>query len=218
MFRSGSPAIRRIAAIAAAGLLAGTGLALGAGSATAAQPDASLYASYPVNGTTTIASTNSSMALGPGTLAAVLDVGTGAITGNLTLPPATGSFTEFGIVPVTATAAFIQVGQITGQDVNGGITSTAQETIRLTDLKVAGLDIPIGPHCQTVTPATINLTSGTGFNVLIGGPVNGTYTIPDFGDCGLLITPVLNLLLPGPGNTISLTLGKPTVSTTPPSS
>jgi hypothetical protein len=37
--------------------------------------------------------------------------------------------------------------------------------------------------------------------------VSGTYTIPQFAHCGL-VTPVLNLTITGPGNTISLTLGK----------
>jgi hypothetical protein len=37
-----------------------------------------------------------------------------------------------------------------------------------------------------------------------GSSFSGTFTIPRFKDCGLL-TPVLNLLLPGSGNTISAT-------------
>jgi hypothetical protein len=40
-----------------------------------------------------------------------------------------------------------------------------------------------------------------------GGSLSGTYTIPPFAHCELL-TPVLNLTVPGPGNTITLTLGK----------
>jgi hypothetical protein len=202
----------------AAGTLAATGLVLSAGSANAAGADANIYASYPVNGSTEIAATNSTMTLGPGTLAATLGVTSGAITANLTLPNATGTFTEFGIVPVTATTEFVQVGDITGQDVNGGVTTTANEIIKLTDLKVAGLDVPVGDRCETETPAVLNLDSGTGFNVLTGGPISGTYTIPKFADCGLLVTPILNLLIPGAGNTIELTLGKPTVSLTPPTS
>ncbi len=40
----------------------------------------------------------------------------------------------------------------------------------------------------------------------IGAPAtfSGTYTIPKLKDCGL-VTPALNLLIPGPGNTFSAT-------------
>lgn len=53
----------------------------------------------------------------------------------------------------------------------------------------------------------VQLTSQKGFNVLKGGNLAGTYTIPPFANCGLT-TPVINLTLTGPGNTITLTLGK----------
>jgi hypothetical protein len=42
-----------------------------------------------------------------------------------------------------------------------------------------------------------------------GGVLNGTYTIPRFTHC-LLATPLINLTIPGAGNTITLTLGTPT--------
>ena len=48
------------------------------------------------------------------------------------------------------------------------------------------------------------------FNILKGGNLKGTYTIPQFGNCGLA-TPLINLTIPGPGNTITLTLGKATI-------
>jgi hypothetical protein len=55
------------------------------------------------------------------------------------------------------------------------------------------------------------LSSQAGFNALSGGTVSGTYTIPKFTHC-LLATALINLTLPGPGNTITLTLGAPTGS------
>jgi hypothetical protein len=36
-----------------------------------------------------------------------------------------------------------------------------------------------------------------------------SYTIPQFAGCGLA-TVLINLTIPGPGNTLTLTLGKPT--------
>ena len=204
------PRLRPLLLTVAAGLAA-LAVATPAAHAATPQADPMLNATYPVNGSTTIKSTNSTMTLGPGTLTAALDTTTLAFTANLDLPAATGSFTELGFVPVTATAEFIQSGAITGTDVNGGITATAHIVIRLTRVSVAGFPVFVGPRCQT-SPAEIDLTSGDGFNVLLGGPVSGTFTIPDFANCGLS-TPTLNAIIPGAGNTIDLTLGTPTVTT-----
>ena len=74
-----------------------------------------------------------------------------------------------------------------------------------TKLKVAGLNVPIGSSCQS-SPFSVSLSSGPGFTVSGGGPLSGSYTIPPLHGCGLT-TPVLNLLIPGPGKTFNLTLG-----------
>ena len=206
---------KTITAVAAGGLaVAGMLVAVPSASAASVAPaDDTLLASYPITGSTTIKSTNSSMNLGPGTLDATLNVDNNTFTADLALPPATGSFTELGFVPVTATTEFIQDGATTGAvDGNtGGIASTSKIIIRLTDVKIAGIDVPVGNACQT-SPATIQLTSEDGFNVLTGGNVSGTYTIPKFSNCGLLNTPIINAVIPGSGNTITLTLGEPTVT------
>lgn len=179
---------------------------------TSAFADAVLTAVYPASGTTHIAATNSSLTLGPGTLTSTADLTTGTLTGSISLPPATGSFTELGL-RVTVTAAFIQVGQTTGTiDLNTGeVVATSRIILKITDMKVAGLDVPVGPFCQTAVPASITVTSDPSFLLLTGGPVSGTYTIPPFVNC-LLETPVIDLVIPGPGNTIDLTLGTPMLS------
>lgn len=183
-------------------------------SAPAALADTTLTVTYPISGTSHIASTDSDLDLGPGTLTGSVDATTGAVSaGAISLPDATGTFDELGLVPVTATVAFRQVGQITGQvDVaTGGLTATSQLTLQITDLKVAGVDVAVGSHCQTTEPATVDVSSDSGFNIFTGGTVSGSYTIPDFSGCGLLgiESPVINAVIPGPGNTISLTLGTP---------
>lgn len=200
--------------------LAGAALVLAAaataiGMATpSALADTSLTATYPVNGTSHIASTNSDLTLGPGTLTASVDTTTADITsGSISLPDATGTFYELGFIPVTATVAFHQVGQITGSVnvVTEGLTAATELTLQITDLKVAGLDVGVGPDCQTTQPASVTVTSGSGFNIFTGGTVSGTFTIPNFSHCGLLgvETPVINAVIPGSGNTLSLTLGTP---------
>lgn len=52
-----------------------------------------------------------------------------------------------------------------------------------------------------------SIRSQPGFNIIKGGNLAGTYTIPPFAHCGLE-TVVIDLTLPGGGNTITLTLGK----------
>jgi len=172
-----------------------------------APSDTVITATYPVTGSTFISKLNSTIALGPGTLVSSLDLQTSALTATLTLPPATGSFTILGFVPVTATTEFIQDGMATGTLKNGVVTTTAQVTLKLTSLKAAGIPIFVGNQCETNTPATITITSQAGFNLLNGGNLAGTYTIPRFSHCGLA-TLLINLTIPGPNNTITLTLGK----------
>jgi hypothetical protein len=164
---------------------------------------------YPVNGSTFLKAANATVTLGPGTLRSKVNLNTGKLTASLNLPPATGSFKELGVVPVTATVAFIQDGPTTGTvDLNtGAVTTTSNITLQVTSLSVSGLPVPVGPACESATPASVALASQPGFSIVNGGPVSGTYTVPPFAHCGL-VTPVLNRTVTGPGNTLSLTLGK----------
>jgi hypothetical protein len=198
------------AAAAVAGIAAATP-ALASPAAPTAPSDSIVSVSYPVTGSTFIKAIGSTIDLGPGTLSTTADLTTSTLTGTLTLPPATGSFKELGLVPVTATTEMIQDGTATGtvNFTTNAVTTTATDTIKLTSLKVAGIPILVGPSCET-SPATIAVSSEAGFNVLNGGTLSGTYTIPPFAHCGLA-TLLINLTLPGPGNTISLTLGKGTL-------
>ncbi len=205
------PGLSRAAALTVAGLLALFGVMATAGPASAATTDTTIKAKYPVTGSTFIKAPNFTLALGPGTLSSTVDVITGKVTATLSLPPATGTFKQFGIIPVTATTQFINDGPTTGT-VNlttGAVQSTSKIILRLVDLKVAGADVPVGPSCQTSAPAVVRVASQPGFSVLKGGNLAGTYTIPQFANCELA-TALINLTIPGPGNTLTLTLGKPT--------
>ena len=164
---------------------------------------------YPVNGSTFINAANATVPLGPGALRSRVNLSNGNVTASLNLPPATGSFKELGLIPVTATVAFLQNGPTTGKvDLNtGAVTTSSSITLQITSLTVSGLPVPVGPACESATPASVSLASQPGFSIVNGGTVSGTYTIPPFANCGL-ITPVLNLTITGPNNTISLTLSK----------
>ena len=197
---------RGVAATAIAGLLA---LATIAATPAAASAATTLKVRYPVNGSTFIKAANATVTLGPGTLRSRVNLSNGNVVASLNLPPATGSFKEFGLIPVTATVAFIQNGPTTGKvDLNtGAVTTSSSITLQITGLSVSGLPVPVGPACESATPASVALASQPGFSIVNGGTVSGTYTVPPFAGCGL-VTPVLNLTITGPGNTISLTLGK----------
>lgn len=178
-------------------------------SASPAAAAADLSATYPINGVSHINSNDSDLPLGPGSLKATVNLDSGALTASVSLPPATGNFKELGFIPVTATVELTEAEPTTGTlNLNtGAMQSTSHMNLRLTSLTIAGLPAPVGRRCQTVRPAEIPLASQPGFSVLRGGVVSGTYTIPPFEHC-LLNTGLINLTIPGPDNTLTLTLGR----------
>jgi hypothetical protein len=207
MFLSiGRPWLRGGASMAGIAVVAAAAVVTSSGAASA---DTTVTITYPVNGSTYVAAPGATLPLGPGKLKSTVDLNTGAITAKITLPNATGSFKEFGFIPVTATAQLINDGPTTGtlNLSTGAVQTTSKITMRLVSLSVAGLPVPLGPACQTAQPVVVRLASQPGFNVLKGGVVSGTYTLPPFDNCGLA-TLLINFTLPGPNNTISLTLGK----------
>jgi len=201
----GSRSRTRLALLAAGvAVLAATGVVAASGAASA---DSVVNVHYAVTGTTYLAKLNTTANLGSGALASTVDLTTGTSQSTLTLPSTAVSVKEFGFVPVTATTELIQNGPAAGT-VNfstNTITSTANVTLKLTNLTIFGVSLPVGDKCQT-TPFNIGISSGPGFTVSGGGPVTGTYTIPAFHDCGLN-TLLLNLTIPGAGNTLNLDLG-----------
>jgi hypothetical protein len=203
------PILKSLALTSAVGAILGLGML----PASMASADTNITVNYPVTGSTFIHTLNATVPLGPGTLSTTVDLTTSTIVNStLTLPPATASVKEFGIIPVSATTEFVQVGTPTGT-VNlsqNTVTETSQANLKITKLVVGGLNIPVGSNCQTETPMTITVNSQPGFSLLNGGNLAGTYTIPRFDDCGLA-TFLLNLSIPGAGNTITLTLGKATL-------
>lgn len=200
----------RAAAAGTAGLAAAAVLTA---TMTAASASTLIHAQYKVTGSTDLKGPGFSLPLGPGKLSSTLNPKTGSLTATLTLPNATGSFKQGGVVPVTATTQFVNDGKTTGK-LNlstGAVRTTSKITLRIVSLTVAGLPVFVGKHCETKTPVVVNLKSQKHFNVLEGGTVAGTYPIPDFHHC-LLATPLINLTIPAAGNTITLRLGKAKIS------
>lgn len=197
----------RRAGMSGALTLAAGGLLIGVpGVASAANH---VHATYKVTGSTFIKAPNFTLALGPGKLASDLNPANGNIKATLTLPDATGSFMQFGLIPVTATTRFVNDGPTTGKlNLNtGAVTTTSKITLQIVSLNVAGIDVPVGDSCQTVSPVVVKVKSQKGFNVLKGGNLAGSYAIGDFQHCRLA-TILINTTIPGSGNTITLKLGK----------
>jgi hypothetical protein len=200
--------VRAMAAVAAAGLVAAGTVA--ATAAPAAAGDTIVHAKYKVTGSTFIKAGNFTVPLGPGKLASTLHASTGKLTATLTLPEATASYKEDGVVPVTATTKFINDGPTTGTlNFNTGeVSTTSNITLQIVSLSAAGVPVPVGNSCETSQPAAVSVSGQPpAFNILKGGSLTGTYTIPQFANCELATT-LINLTIPGPGNTITLTLGK----------
>jgi hypothetical protein len=205
---------RQAAVLGATALVSAGAVAATAGTASAASE---IHAKYKVSGTTYLAGPKANLALGPGTLSASVNGNTGKLTATLSLPEATGSFTELGIAQVTATTEFINDGPTTGKvNLNtGAVSTTSKITLRIVSLStsVAGISVPIpvGNSCETAKPVVVPLKSQKGFNILKGGKMAGSYTIGQFAHCGPA-TLLINLTIPASGNTITFTLGKAKIS------
>jgi hypothetical protein len=204
----------RLAAAAVTLLTAGATLAVAAGpaSATTASAAAKVHAKYKVTGSTYIKAPNFTLNLGPGKLSSTVNLATGKLTATLSMPNATGSFTEAGI-PVTATTQLINDGPTTGKlnVATGAVKTKSKITLRIVSLVLHTVlgDVPVavGNSCETNDPVVVRLASQPGFTVIKGGKLAGSYTIGDFSGCGLA-TLLINLTIPGSGNTITLKLGK----------
>src|SRR5581483_7763461 len=144
-----------------------------------------LHVTYRAKGTSTVASTKSTVKLGPATLSIALH-GDGSFRGTLPLPPQQTSFKAIGLLPTTATVSFVPKGKITGTLKGGNrtvVTSGAKDYLKLADVKVLGIDQNVGDSCQTVDPVVLTVATpkGQSFNLDKGGSLTGTFSIGKFG-------------------------------------
>src|SRR6185437_14418002 len=153
-----------VSAAVTAALGISAGVALAAPAQPAVPAGALITATYPATGSTYLHALGSTVTLGPGTLSSTVDLSTSAVTATLTLPPATISFKEYGLIPVSATTEFIQDGTATGTASlsDNAVTATLPVMLKITSLNIAGLPIPVGSQCQTTAPATITVSSQPG--------------------------------------------------------
>ena len=135
-----------------------------------------------------------------GSLTVRADPGSGRFTGKLVLRPAAVSRKVLGISLFGATVRIDTESPVAGRiDEHGQLSATVTVDAALTAVRLAGWTMAGGGSCRTATHAVVPLRSRPGFDLADGGRLAGRYQRPPFTGCGWL-TPVINLLVAGPGN------------------
>jgi hypothetical protein len=164
-------------------------------------------------GQTSIAASDSSLPI-TGVIASELSLPSGNVEASLEIDPTQGTFPVirfFRKWQATADVTFTQTAMTTGKLEAGNLTTSSEMYINVPKVTIPlfGFDVKIGggDNCRTAEPVTIDLASveGTTFSPATGGPVTGTYDLPDLENCGLL-TGILTSKIAGPGNVLELDL------------
>lgn len=136
--------------------------------------------------------------------------------GRRQLPPTKATFLSYGFMPTTATMTLEQVGPpaaIHTHTVTNTpsypeeTTVTAQLVMRLSDVKVNGVPLDVGPECRTERPFEQVLRGygqsypPAGYLVAFGGTLTGYAHIPPFEGCGVTedLDPILTAAISSPG-------------------
>jgi hypothetical protein len=151
--------------------------------------------------------------------------------GKHEFPPSTATFLTFGFVPTTATIQLIEHGTINIFAIGPAgfqrpckpnpfrschtiatVFSRLSITILPGSVKVNGVPLNVGSHCQT--PAFDVKVVGSDatnppYRVNTGGPLAGLASVPKFKGCGVgeNLDPIFNAAISGPRNFQLLTQG-----------
>jgi hypothetical protein len=188
----------------AVGLMAATAVGSVA-TAPAATSDPDLPINWTVDATTHIAGLNQDTTITGGTIVGSVDLATGEIVVDLTLPDASSDVKLFGIPLATATFRVQPTGPATGHvDLSTlTVTITNSFNIKIPSLKPKLFPINlVGNNCGTAEPISLEMSGPV--DLVNGTTLSGEFTIPKFSNCGLA-TFALNLLVPGDGNTFTAT-------------
>ncbi|WP_181772907.1 hypothetical protein [Amycolatopsis pittospori] len=157
------------------------------------------------------------------------------ITGKLAIPVTSSYFVSFRFMPATGTVELVPDGDATGTvEVRTGATTncksvgtnlcgdsdvTSKMFIKLSDVKVDGRPLEVGPNCRTAQSVAVNIKA----LMPLGFPAppvkaTSTFTTPGFTGCGVRedLSPLLTGLVSGPGNTLVTHLRLRCVGSGPP--
>jgi hypothetical protein len=141
-----------------------------------------------------------------GSLTLHVDTDPGMFSGDLVLDQSAISRTFLG---VRIFSAIVQIEAespvIGGIGHEGRMSATVTVDAVIATVRAAGLTLISGGSCRTASHAVVPLRSEPGFNLEVGGRLAGAYQRPPFNGCGS-ITPLVNLLVAGPGNTVVIDL------------
>jgi hypothetical protein len=141
-----------------------------------------------------------------GSLALRAEPGSGLFAGDLVLQSSTVSRRVAGASLFSATVQIAAVSPVMGGiDGEGRVLAAVTVDAVITTAHAAGRPLIRGGSCRTATEATVPLRSRPSFDLARGGRLAGRYHRPPFTGCGW-ITPLVNLLVAGPGNAVIIDL------------
>ena len=172
------------------------------------------FTNWQVSGNLTLAKLHQSVNLPAGsTFNGSVDLTTNTISGNVNIPQFTSRLSVLG-VPADATLQFVPVQPVSGTftlgSPNSTITASTSAIIairRLSSPLLPFLNL-VPPSCQTSSPVVLPLDFSGPVSLTSPLTFTGTTTIPLLRDCGLA-TPLLDLLMSGPGNAFTVTISPP---------
>lgn len=179
-------------------------------STTVAVTDVLFPFDWTVDASTHLKKLNMDVTVPPGEFKGVIDLTTGSLSGDITLPPAQVTIGLAGIGLVTANMQIVEASPITGHldAQNLAISATAVFNIRILSVHPTLTPIVnlVGNSCTTSKPVSVTM-HGTA-NLTASSTFSGLYTIPRLKTCELA-TSALNLVIPGPKNSFSATVTPP---------
>jgi hypothetical protein len=178
---------------------------------SAGAADVIIPITWNINASTHLKNLNLDVTVPTGTFTGTIDLTTGAIQGNLNLPPASKTISFAGIPLATATFAMSAAGPITGHVDLTTLTATVNSSfnfaISSATLSIAPWLNLVGNNCHGVTPISVAMSGPV--SLTGASTFSSTYTIPKLTGCGL-VTPILNLVVPSSGNTFTATFSPAT--------
>lgn len=191
----------RVAALALALSMISASFAM-APAATAADPVIPLH--WKVNASTTLRFMNMNIVIPEGTFDGQVNLATGELTGDLSLPPAVQQIKLFGLSLASATFAVVQAAPVHGHVDLATLTATVTSSFNMKITQASASLLPwlnlVGNSCRGSQPVTVTMSGPV--SLTSASSFSASYDIPKLTGCGVA-TPILNLLIPGGGNTFT---------------
>jgi len=141
-----------------------------------------------------------------GSLTVTADPDSGLFSGDLALRPSSIRRAVLGASLISATVQIEAGSPVIGRvDPEGRMFAAVTVDAVIADVHAAGRALIRDGSCRTAAQAVVPLRSKPGFNLEHGGRLVGRYRRPPFTGCGW-ITPLVNLLVAGPGNAVVIDL------------